>query len=282
MSAFQNFHMVVLRSMYRFNYKEPAKDSVIQDSIKILPPFIVFRLKRLIYLPRLMKHAPLALKAAIAILQNNKESWYNLIVDDLLWLASKSVKMSGFTPPDFASTEFQDFLFSRAWKSTVYDACESSLSELSTTRVPTAIVSTKCTPVQCSVCSIWLKNSHQLSGHLGRVHKYRHISRIFADRRGTCSICLKGFHNRVRLIHHLRQNSYTCLMQYEAYNLSLSSRQVSELDLEDRLATAATKRSGLSKLHASSPVVQFSGPKRPLISSCLTSMHDGHTINAVP
>jgi len=57
--------------------------------------------------------------------------------------------------------------------------------------------------------------------------------------------------------------------------------QTNKPDLEDRLATAAAKRSGLSKLHAASPLVQFSGPKRSLINSCLTSMHDERFINAV-
>lgn len=70
-------------------------------------------------------------------------------------------------------------------------------------------------------------------------------------------------------------------MQYEKHNLALAHDQMKEFDLEDRLVTAAAKRSGLSKLHTTAPVVQFSGPKRPLINSCLTSLHDESLTNAV-
>jgi len=281
LSMFQNFHMIVLRCIYGFNHKEPTKDIVIQNAINILPPYIVFRVKRLIYLPRLIKYGPIALKAAIAILQNNKDSWYNMLVDDLKWLSSRSERMSDFQMSDFLSDDFQTFLFSSAWKTSVYEAGENSMKEGTDSHVSNPLTSAKCIPVQCKICSVWLKNSHQLSGHLGRIHKLKHIARNFAHRSGTCSICLKGFHNRVRLIHHLRQSSYSCLMQYEAHNLTLTRDQTDEFDLEDRLATATAKRSGLSKLHAASPAVQFSGPKRPLINSCLTSMHDERFINAV-
>jgi len=282
MSLFQNFHMIVLRSIYGFNHKMPTKDLDIQKSVNILPPYIAFRLKRLIYLPRLINYAPLALKASIAILQNNKDSWYNLITEDLLWLASQSQKMSGFVMSDFLSESFQSFLFSSAWKTAVYSACDDLLKQtLAEPSIPSPVTATF-HPVQCKVCSTWLRNSHQLSGHLGRVHKIRHISRIYAHNSGVCRICLKGFHNRARLIHHLRQSSYTCLMQYEVNSLALTQSQITEFDLEDRIAAAAAKRSGFSKLHAVAPMVQFSGPLRPLIYSCLTSMHGEPLINAVP
>ena len=189
--------------------------------------------------------------------------------------------MSDCKISDFISDDFQSSLFSSAWKTSVYEAGENTMKECTDSHASNPLTSGKCITVQRKICFVWLKNSHQSSGHLGCTHKLKHIARIFAHCSGTCGICLKGFRDRVRLIHHLRQSSYSCLMQYEVHNLTLTRDQTDEFDLEDRLATAAAKRSGLSKLHAASPAVQFSGPKRPLINSCLTSMHDERFINAV-
>ena len=146
--------------------------------------------------------------------------------------------------------------------------------------LPNAIISYPKFNYCPKVCS----SAQSLAGHMSRIHKVKHISRTFAHSSGTCSICMKSFHSCPRLIHHLRQGSYRRLMQYDAYNLLLSPEDVIEFDSLDGSAAVLAKRSGQSALHANSlPVVQSFGPLRPLIISCLTSMHDVLTvINAVP
>jgi len=63
--------------------------------------------------------------------------------------------------------------------------------------------------------------------------------------------------------------------------LALSPDIISVLDAVDRTAAAAQKKAGASKLHAGQPVFTMVGPKRPRIHSCLSSMHDVTSINAV-
>ena len=76
-------------------------------------------------------------------------------------------------------------------------------------------------------------------------------------------MCLCYFHNRSRLIHHLRQSCYVCLMQYEAHAFALSPDVISVLDAEDRTFVAAQKSAGTFKLHVGQPVFTMVGPKRP-------------------
>ena len=183
---------------------------------------------------------------------------------------------------DFLTTDFQQFLLSTSWKTAVYTACEDLLKYIISNPSPPSSFTTKSyDPVKCSRCSIWCRNSHQLAGHVSRVHKLKHISRTFAESDGTCRICLKHFHNRPRLIHHLRQNSFPCLVQYDANLFTLVPSRVNELDLQDRVAAATAKRSGQSQLKACCPVVLAPGPFRPLIHSCLQSLHSVLLTNAV-
>lgn len=170
-----------------------------------------------------------------------------------------------------------------SWKLCVQEAGERALHVhvISMSTIP--ICNTSLAPLQGRYCRVVCRNAQHLAGHMSRIHKVKHIARKFAHPSGTCTTCLKSFHSKARFVHHLRQNSYKCLLQYGANNASLSQEEIIEFNSHDRAAAAASKRSGLSALHAQPPVVQLAGPLRPLINSCLTSMHDGTSVvNAVP
>ena len=124
--------------------------------------------------------------------------------------------------------------------------------------------------VVCPHCNIKCKNCHVLAGHVARVHKIRHISRSFAGENGVCRVCLKCFHNRPRLIHHLRQGSISCLNQYILMFPKFDDDTINRLDMCDRVYTQKAKAQGLSKLHASMPSLQCMGPLRPLIKTKCT------------
>ncbi len=85
MCKFQNLHIIVLRKLYGFKHDDPTHDVKIQAAINLPAPLLMFRIKRLIHLPRLCQHAPLPLKSLIANLSNIKGSWYDLICSDLEW-----------------------------------------------------------------------------------------------------------------------------------------------------------------------------------------------------
>ena len=124
--------------------------------------------------------------------------------------------------------------------------------------------------IQCHLCSLTFANSHKLSGHLSRAHHVRHPARAYAGGNGICRVCLKCFHNRPRLIHHLRQCSKICLEHMVSTFPKFSLEMISSLDEEDRVSAACARAAGKSKLLAQVPVIRASGPLRPLIQQPCT------------
>ena len=46
---------------------------------------------------------------------------------------------------------------------------------------------------------------------MARVHGVRRLAPSYAGRDGICSSCKRGFHTRLRLVHHLSYSSPQCL-----------------------------------------------------------------------
>ena len=63
----------------------------------------------------------------------------------------------------------------------------------------------------CTDCGKQFASNCGLAVHMARVHEVRRSAPSYAGRDGICSSCKRGFHTRLRLVHHLSYSSPQCL-----------------------------------------------------------------------
>jgi len=253
---FHVFHMKVLRSLHNFDHKRPVSDNFLIDFYKIPSPSLFLRQSRLIYLARFIKHAPKPLVSAVAALANCKDSWYSLIFEDLKWIISVDSQLNRFSINDFNSQDFLSILTGPKWREIVVECINHAQHSRS---LESVVPAAHACDIPCPHCDKTF-SFRQLPGHLHRAHSYIHPARNYAAEDGICRACLKVFHCRPRLIHHLRGSSPKCFIVYQKYFDTLPPHRVQQLDEQDRSHAARCKKLGISKLHASRPAFRLHGP----------------------
>ena len=246
LGVFNTFFLKVLRRLFKNDFHNPTDDKTILESMNI----------------------PTPLKSLLASLEGFTSSWYSLIRSDLNWLLSTSPSLACFNQSDLNSESFLKICMSPKWKSIVHKTVFDNPGSF---EIASQSSCKSSNPVPCPECNLMMINSHQLAGHLYRVHKRSHPARRYATSSGACCACLKVFHNRPRHIHHLRQCSPICLKYYMYFHTPHADSVLQSLDAEDRVQNLKARHSGVSKLHAAIPVVLRSGPKRPFDPNWLNS-----------
>ena len=211
----------------------------------------------------LFKFAPTPLVSVVASLAAFKDSWYSIVLKDLEWIISVDSHLSHFTVRDLCSPEFLAIVTGPKWRDIVVDCIGAAQMAGD---LGTSVATPQTSTVPCPQCSK-LFSLRQLPGHMHRVHSYIHPARTFAAEDGVCRACLQVFHNRPRLIHHLRGSSPECFIVYQAYFDTLPQPLIRQLDEQDRSHAARCKKLGNSKLHASRPAFRLQGPTLAPISS---------------
>jgi len=264
LGMFHTMYIRVLRSLHRFDWRSPVSDADLMSKYPIPEPSLYIRGARLLYFARFISHAPSTLKSLVASLASSRDSWYMLVFSDLEWLFSVEPKFSHLSLNELSQEQLHNIILAPSWKSIVHGNIERA-HQAGYLSVPAP--NHAAAQVSCDVCGKVCNNSHVLAGHMHKIHNVRHPARLFAGSEGTCLICLKLFHTRPRLIHHLRQSSKPCLVKYKFYFPPSDPDVVASLDAEDRIQAAKAKRSGQSKLFASIPVLAMHGPLRPEINT---------------
>ena len=117
---------------------------------------------------------------------------------------------------------------------------------------------------KCNICDKSFMSVQQLSLHEFRVHGLK--DQIYLCVPEThCTVCLREFHTRERILNHVKYRSYTC-----RYNLLIRGPVLSQ-DEADALDNAATSNniklqlSGFRRHYVSSPSFRLQGPLAPII-----------------
>ena len=114
--------------------------------------------------------------------------------------------------------------------------------------------------LQCDLCSSCFPTLQKLSLHRFKAHNAKNHWRLFVYRHTHCSVCMKQFHNRERLINHIRYRSKPCRYNYQLRGYICNEAQACEVDLEESRANAALYSAGKRRHTAQEPVVQLAGP----------------------
>jgi hypothetical protein len=232
---------------------------------------IYMRKARLMYLPRLIKHAPKMLRALLQATSYHDDSWASAVRQDIAWLRCRSEKLQGLPMPVIGSMQqWHDFIECRPkyWAAII----KRVVSKVEFNEIPGDPISLKANGENqmfcpCSVCERVFPSLAARHMHMFKEHGWRAPSRCYANGSGNCSKCLKSFHNRSRLQRHLQSSLKTggqrsCLAQMIISGMTpLSEEEVLELERDDRLSIANLKAQGKSHSFASKPCIQHRGPR---------------------
>ena len=78
---------------------------------------------------------------------------------------------------------------------------------------------------------------------------------------GSCPVCLKLFHSRPRVLHHLNMRSKRCAEYLISHFTPLENAVAAELDTTDTQEQQLLRKQGHHKRKALKPVIQMYGPK---------------------
>ena len=107
----------------------------------------------------------------------------------------------------------------------------------------------------CTDCGRQLASNCGLAVHMARVHGVRRPAPSYAGRDGICSSCKRGFHTRLRLVHHLSYSSPQCLEWCMLHREPMTDQDREVLDREDADQRRKDKREGRSFLATAVPFV---------------------------
>ena len=103
-----------------------------------------------------------------------------------------------------------------------------------------------------------VSSSHQIVDwpvQMARVHGVRRPAPSYAGRDGICSSCKRGFHTRLRLVHHLTYSRPRCLEWCILHTEPMPDHDREVLDREDADKCRKDKREGRSFLATDMPFV---------------------------
>jgi len=111
----------------------------------------------------------------------------------------------------------------------------------------------------CHICNVSLPDVQAYYGHMARIHHHRNPFKLRAE--GTqCLACLKNYHNREKLCHHLRYSSKLCAQYYINHVPILSQDVLRREDKSTAAMTAQLKRDGLDHKFSVLPPIRHQGP----------------------
>ena len=98
---------------------------------------------------------------------------------------------------------------------------------------------------RCEECNLAWPTRSGLVSHLTRRHGHRNWLRHFAPGSGECPVCRVLFHNRYRLLAHLRKGSAKCRLHIELGGVvPLPEATVRKLDAAEAAERREAKRAG--------------------------------------
>jgi len=255
-------------------------------------------LSRLRYLPKVIQHAPIALRILLTLIAELPNMFPALIREDLQTLATfLPVKTRGQVVPSTEQHWFgviegkpaefhsavvkshhaciahrKDCAKLRLWSKTLNESLARGARppyDIMTNRAEAQPSPSDPLPnisrLICYDCGFTCDTSKAWHKHREREHG--HISPeafVVPSHQTTCNACCKQFHTRVRLLWHLSHASPRChdaLLDF--YGQVLSRSEALDAASSDRLHAKEMKKKGQQKKLASLPCLQLHGPKLP-------------------
>ena len=236
-------------------------------------PGVLLRARRLRYLPRLLLHAPIELKAWVQSNAMTNGSWAQMVREDLAWLQHHDDDLSKLPHPDHDVAQWEQFIASspNRWVKHLKRVMEKArdlggdVVESFVEDDGTAILLN----VDCPLCGIAFAPGKSLSMHMQQDRSYKSLCFCYLNAEAKCHSCGKVFHNPIKLREHLggRGKTTRCLKQ-----LVLSGHPTNDVQQSNNVIRAlsqwasANKKAGRPPNHCDKPVGCDPGPRLPMYS----------------
>eukprot|EP00438_Fugacium_kawagutii_P011176 Skav227750 [mRNA] locus=scaffold3513:523629:524477:- [translate_table: standard] len=113
----------------------------------------------------------------------------------------------------------------------------------------------------CHLCTATFRDYKSLCAHVFKQHGLANVAHRYATG-NHCRACLKVYHDRERLVHHLKYYRTGCLLKLSVSVLPLTDEELEEIATEVQVTTRTAKRRQRASGHVW-PVTQAAGPLRP-------------------
>ena len=183
--------------------------------------------------------------------------WFSALRGDLAWFSCSNF-FSGSpcldVPSLFGAVALSPSAFVRS-------VCRFAATRFANFDVPTAIPSIA-PPLffnsYCTDCGKCFNTYQKLALHKKVKHGLRDPVNALVDD-VFCPVCMLFFHDRIRLLNHLKYRSLVCRMNLLAQGPLISSERADELDVECRVLRRSRYAAGLRAHTALAPVFRLQG-----------------------
>ena len=182
---------------------------------ELMSPETIIRLARLSLFGRICVKAPAILSKLVCDMQVFSSGWTASVMSDLKWLQLDPSFESG---KDFAIGEWIDYVgqYHKQFKKLIMKFSRTRIANVAPVKSDQAELTLGESLFTCSSCSYQTNTNQKLSLHLFKSHGIKNMWRHYIGDRIHCSVCLKLFWTRERLLNHVRYRSKIC-----KYNLLL-------------------------------------------------------------
>ena len=270
---YKKFHHAII-GCYRDITNNKQYDNMYSDDhivyeYKLICPMTLIRLARIQLLLRMLRKAPAFLLELMMDISAHGTGWPNAVRADLGWLCMSPTY--GDSRHNFHGHEIKciDMTFVQ-WCG--FLACDlkghaKRIKKWGATPAANIVASWATShalrqiadPVFCETCSAAFDSNQKLHLHMFKKHGIKHPIRRYVT--GThCTICLKEFWNRERVINHLKYKSHYCRNALMIGSPLVSESEAVDLDSAFASAFKSAAGSGARRHHAALPCVQLYGP----------------------
>ena len=251
------------------------EDMVYQHDL--ITPDNVRKGARLLLLARLVGKDVSILLDVVVALQHFKGTWSSAVLQDLLLLAQCGVFPTMLNVNDLV--EWVTFARSLG-KKFYYHINKHFSHSFTNVCLPKHVSTQRHLTICCAPCGLSFATIQAHALHNFKVHRIKNILRQYVGAEVHCTVCLKLFWTRERLINvHLRR-SRICNAMLVLGPPTYSAEQADEFDSADKLRHTALQRQGQRRHKAVEPCVQLQGPLQPIINMRESKHHPlgyGHT-----
>lgn len=118
--------------------------------------------------------------------------------------------------------------------------------------------------ITCDLCGTWFSSLQQLRLHEFKAHSRRNHLRLHICTT-HCSVCLKEFHTRERVLNHVKYRSAVCRANLILRGPLLAEAEAAAIDEAEKKSNRELACAGKRRHHACLPALQLQGPLAPIV-----------------
>ena len=226
-----------------------------------MSPMVMIRQSRLALLARLASKRPQCILDLLGAVWEKDLGWVVAVRSDLVWFSCSGF----FADPLCASVPCAFNHISRDSSSFVRALRRYSATRYANFDVPMSIPSIA-PPLflnsTCTICGKCFNSFQKLALHKKVKHGYRDPVDRLVDT-VWCPICMLYFHDRIRLLNHLKYRSKLCQLNLFLSGPLISPERADQLDVDCRELRRSRRAAGLRAHAATAPVIRLQGPLPP-------------------